>query len=310
MRSFWLALTAVLALFSPGCSSDGGKCCPPGGGATAKKGDSQDAGSGSLWDQLDRAHKQKREHGTSANDSEKAAQALPQGWRQKIDGWWALYQKNDEGWPAAKGEWLALPDPAPTILVENLLRAYVFAYEGAQRFEVDRAKDELLAIPQHSVPILVIGLSTGTGDTVVKNISEDLLAAAGDQAVPQIERAWAGATPKGKWELARVLRKMKTPGAVKPLIRIATARDGGFEPRIEAIQGLGEMRDPAGYEAVASCLSDPDRSVRKFAAGSIGNFGRTDAVPLLQRVVQQAQQRGETDVIEEAQKSLKTLGAP
>ena len=57
----------------------------------------------------------------------------PQGWRQKIDGWWALYQKADPGWPAAKEEWLALSSPAPTILVENLLRAYVLAWEGSQR---------------------------------------------------------------------------------------------------------------------------------------------------------------------------------
>jgi hypothetical protein len=297
----------VLALALAGCASDD-KCCPDGSSAKGK--DPQDNSGGSLWDQLDRAHKTKREKGTAVTSSEQGAKALPQGWRQKIDGWWALYQKADPGWPAAKQEWLSLSAPAPTILVENLLRAYVLAWEGSQRADFERAKNELLTIPEHSVPMLVIGLSRGAGDTIVRNISEELLAAAGDPAIPQIESAWAGATPKGRIELARTLRKMKSPAATPALSRIATARDGAFETRIEAIEGLGESRDPAGYQAVASCLSDPDRSVRKFAARNIGNFGRTEAVPLLQKTIQQAQQRGETDVLEEAQKSMRTLGGP
>ena len=103
---------------------------------------------------------------------------------------------------------------------------------------------------------------------------------------------------------------MKTPGAVKPLLSRsrppATAHSSPGSRRSRASASCGI---PAGYEAVASCLSDPDRSVRKFAAGAIGNFGRTDAVPLLQRAIQQAQQRGETDVVEEAQKSLRRSAA-
>jgi hypothetical protein len=299
----------LVAVFLAGCASGDRADCPDrGGGASAKSGAKEDPSGGSLWDQLDRAHKDKRDKGTPVTSSEKASKALPQGWKQKIDGWWTLYQKNDAGWPAAKAEWLALADPAPTILVENLLRAYVIGWEQAQRPAFERAKDELLAIPQHAVPILVIGLSRGSGDTVVRNLSEDLLAAAGDVAVPPIERAWASANPKGRTELARALRKMKTPASVPALVRIASARDASWEPRIEAIQGLGEMRDPGGYEAVAACLSDPDRSVRKFAAGNIGSFGRQEAVPLLQRTIQQAQQRGESDVVDEAKKSLQALG--
>jgi HEAT repeats len=297
-----------LALLLCGCASDKSSG-PDGRQAAAKDGGSQDPSGGSLWDQLDRAHKTKREKGTPVTQSEAGAKALPQGWKQKIDGWWALYQKNDAGWPAAKAEWLSLAAPAPTILVENLLRAYVFAFEGGQRGEFERAKDELLAIPEHSVPILVIGLSRGAGDTIVRNISEDLLAAAGERAIKPIENAWSGATPKGKTELARTLRKMKSPAATPLLSRIATARDAAFEPRIEAIQGLGEARDAAGYPAVAACLADPDRSVRKFAARNVGAFGRPEAVQLLRQALQQAEARGESDVAEEARSALGALGA-
>jgi HEAT repeats len=297
----------VAAVVLGGCAS-GDQSCPDGRGGSAKGSSSKDDAGGSLWDQLDRAHKTKREKGTAVTHSEAGAKALPEGWKQKIDGWWALYQTGDAGWPAAKAEWLSLAAPAPTILVENLLRAYVLAFEGGNRGEFNRAKDELLAIPQHSIPILVIGLSRGAGDTIVRNISEELLAAAGEQAIPQIEGSWAGATPKGKTELARTLRKMKSPAATPMLARIAGARDLGYEPRIEAIEGLGESRDPAGYQAVAGALSDPDRSVRKFAARNVGSFGRPEAVPLLKQTIQQAQARGETDVVEEATKSLRALG--
>src|SRR6187200_1401787 len=102
MKRFALLLIPV---FLASCASNDKNCGPGGSGsATARGGKdaSEDPSSGSLWDQLDKAHKQKREHGTSVTESEKGAKALPQGWRQKIDGWWALYQKSDEGWPAAK----------------------------------------------------------------------------------------------------------------------------------------------------------------------------------------------------------------
>lgn len=297
---------ALLIAFSLGCASSDPASCPDGRGkdATAQARE----GGGSLWDQLDRASKEKRTRGTSVTHSEAAAKALPEGWRQKIDAWWALYSKAEPGWPAARAEWLVLADPAPTILVENLLRAYVVAWEAGQRSEFERAKDELLAIPQHTVPILVIGLARGSGDSVVRNLSTDLLAAAGDAAIPSIENALNGATPKGRWELVRALRKMQRPGAVPALARVARSRDG-FEPRIEALQGLGEIRDPAGYEAVAACLADPDRSVRKFAAQAVGKFGRPEAVPLLKSAHAQAEARGETDVAEEAAASLRLLGA-
>jgi hypothetical protein len=301
-------LLLALALLAGGCASDDQGCCPSDGGqkgATAKGDDA--AGSGSLWDQLDRAHKTKRERGTSVTQSEAGAKALPEGWRQKIDGWWALYVKNDAGWPAARQSWLELSDPAPTILVENLLRAYVKGWESGQRADYERAKGELLAIPQHSLKIVAIGLSRGSGDTVVRNLSTDLLAEAGDAAVAPIESAWQGATPKGKWELARALRKIQRPSTVALLARIATSREA-FEPRIEALQGLGELKDPAGYGAVVTCLTDPDRSVRKFAAQGLGSFGRQDAIPHLQAALRQAESRGESDVADEARKSIATLG--
>jgi hypothetical protein len=305
MKGFGLAVIGVFVCAcasgdrasSPQASSEGSSQ------ASAKAGD----GGGSLWDQLDRARKEKRTRGTPQTHSESAAKSLPPGWRQNIDAWWALYLKADPGWPDARARWLELPDPAPTILVENLLRAYVVAWEGGQRSEFERARDELIAIPEHSVQVLVIGLAGGAGDSVVRNLSTDLLAAAGEVAVPPIERAWNGATSKGKWELVRALRKMRQPAAVPLLARVAVSREA-FEPRIEALQGLGEIKDPAGYDAVAKCLSDQDRSVRKFAAQAIGKFGRPEAIPLLRSTLAQAQARGETDVAEEATASLRTLG--
>lgn len=306
-----LALISV-AVALGACSSSDRTCCPEPGSVTAAKArkNAQDTTGGSIWDQLAHARKEKKEKGTEATRNEAAAKALPDGWKEKIDAWWKLYVANDPGWHAARGEWLAMPAPAPSSLVENLLRAYVVAWDAGQRSEFERAKTELLAIPYQSVPILVIGLASGSGDTVVRNVSTDLLGAAGDPAIPAIEKAWAGATPKGRWELARALRKMKSPAAVPVLARIARARNEAFEPRIEALQGLGEMRDPNGYDAVVAGVSDPDRSVRKFAIQALGAYGRKDAVPILTSARQQAQAKGESDVAEEARKSLQALGNP
>jgi hypothetical protein len=298
-----------LSLLLAACASNDKACCPDDGAKprndTTAKADEKSGGS--LWDQLDRAHKNKREQGTAVTKSEAVAKTLPEGWKQKIDGWWALYVKDDPAWPAARTEWLGMADPAPTILIENLLRAYVSGWESSQRFEFERAKKELLAIPDQSLPIVAIGLSRGSGDTVVRNISVELLAAAGSRSVPPIENAWQGATPKGRGELTRALRKLNDPSTVPLLARIATSREA-FEPRIEALQGLGELKDPAGYQAVVTCLSDGDRSVRKFAAKSLGLYGRREAVPLLKTAEAQAQARGESDVAEECRSSIQMLG--
>jgi HEAT repeat protein len=305
-----IALVSILLLLGA-CASDDRKCCPDGSKrATANSGGGEPSAGGSIWDQLERAHKEKKEKGTTSSQNEAAAKALPQGWKEKIDAWWRLYRTNDPGWPDARAQWLALPDPAPASLVENLLHAYVLAWDAGQRSEFERAKDELLAIPEQTVPLLVIGLASGSGDTVVRNVSTDLLAAAGDRAVPAIEKAWPGATPKGRWELARALRKMKLPSAVPMLARIAKARNEAFEPRIEALQGLGELHDPRGWDAVVAGVSDPDRSVRKFSIQALAAYGRKDAVPILTSARQQAQAKGESDVAEEATKSLQALGNP
>src|SRR5262245_58162924 len=97
-----IALASILLLLGS-CASDDRKCCPDGSSskATAKSGggspSDQPQGGGSIWDQLERAKKEKRERGNVATQNEAAAKSLPVGWKDKIDAWWKLYVTNDPG---------------------------------------------------------------------------------------------------------------------------------------------------------------------------------------------------------------------
>ncbi len=300
LRATCLMFLAFVACSGSGTS--GGSRSQPAKESTAA---SSNQG-GSLWDQMAREREAKADRAKMEEARTAGASTLPAGWKQKIDKWWGYYMAGDTGWPEARKEWLALGGDAPMILAENLLRAYVFAFDAGSRVDVNRARVELIDLKAYSLPMLVLGVSRGLGDSVVRNQCTDLIGAMGDDGVPEIAKAWDDANAKGKWELVRALRKIHTPATVPMLSKVATSGES-FEPRIDAIQGLGELKDPRGYPAVIRCLADSDRSVRKFAAHFVSAFERMDAVPPLVDSMEAAEKEGDVDSVNEAYGSLVRL---
>jgi len=233
---------------------------------------------------LDRGIAQKRRDGQAPDvDLQAGAEDLPPGWKEIIDAGWISYRRNDPGWPQKRAEWVALGPEAEKILVENLIRYFVVAWDHGSEREVRRAEGQLLDFAPLASQYLTEAIAGGYGDDVTRNIAGELLARMGAGAVPGIERAWAGAAPVGRRFLARSLKKMQVPQAIPLLVKVARGSEP-WETRIEAIQGLGDLRTPRAVPALLVCLRDDDVSVRKFAARCIALTGDS-SFPVLRGLI-------------------------
>jgi hypothetical protein len=261
--SFWL-------LFALGCSSS--REVSENKGQASDK-DAAVAGGSSLFDIIDRKRRETREKGRAEKvDLRAGASDLPPGWKEVIDDGWKAFCARSEDWPRKRAAWLALGSEAEKILVENLIRYYVIAWDYGSEREVRRTELELLRSPDLASTYLVAALASGYGDDVVRNIAGELLARLGAVAVPKIGEAYPGSDPRARRSLARSLKKMREPASVPLLIEIAKGNDA-WETRIEAIQGLGDLGAREAVPAFLVCLRDDDSSVRKFAARSIAMVG-------------------------------------
>jgi hypothetical protein len=188
-----------------------------------------------------------RRGGAERDDPSAGAKELPPGWKAAIDAAWVKFLKDDPTWPQARADLIALGPPAPLILTENLFRAHVLAFDAEDRRLFMRTRLEILERRGDAVPFLVAGLASGGGDTTVRNLSEDLLAAMGDAAAEACVAAWpTTADERGRRSLARVMKKSKSRAAVERLVAIAGS-DAPFATRLEAVEGLGEIADPRGF---------------------------------------------------------------
>ena len=218
------------------------------------------------------------------------AEQLPDGWKPKIEGWWATWCRRPHefdstlvdspdpvklqaarvarrtAWVRARTEWVALGPGAVNILVENLLAWYVRAYDANLGKEVDRAKLELGLFKDETIPYLVSGLSRSLGDSVVRTRLGELLATFGDASVPVIEREWPAASDDGRLALVKAMKQMRSEATVSLLQRIAGDNGALWKIRIEAIGALGKLEARTAGPVLRRCLRDGDPSVRKFAA--------------------------------------------
>jgi hypothetical protein len=249
---------------------------------------------------------QGRERRREEIKSELAAAAMPAADRARFEGWWAMFVRADQGWPAARSSWRALPAPAPHLLAENMLRRHVLAFDAGNRTEYERTKHELVLMADVSTPLLVGGLARAAGDTLVRQHAADLLGAIGPTAAPEIERALGEASPKGRRDLVRALARMRNPATTPALARIARGGES-FETRIEAVKGLSENGDAKGYETVVACLEDGDPSVRKFAARYIGAYRRADTPRYLVACMERCERERDAEGVAETHAALKAL---
>lgn len=260
---------------------------------------------GSLWDLLEQS---RQRGGRERYDLQAGARDLPAGWKARIDRWWGIWVRDGEGWPAAREEWLALGDQARRILVENLIRYYVLAWDAGSRRAAERAREEVLRYEELAPQYLALGLGGGHGDSVVRNRCSELLARFGPPGLEAVKAAWEKAGHAGRRSLTRAVRLMRLPASVPFLVDVA----GGPHPwdvRIEAIQGLGELQAPEAVPVLTVCLSDPDPSVRKFAAHYVSAPG-VDAPEVLEALIacmQRAREAGNRDIVTRCLGSLRRL---
>lgn len=286
-----------------------------------------------FWDQLE------ENRGAHVADAERRAQLargareLPPGWKQKIQDWWRIWTLRPKdvdpslarwpdpdklhkarvdlrkSWVSARSEWVDLGPGAVNILVENLLSWYVRAYDANAGYEVDRAKTELGLFKKETVPYVVECLSGVRGDDVVRTRLGELLASFGDVGVPAIEDAWGSADDAGRKALVKALKQMRAPSSAPLLQRVAGDRDVAWQTRIEAIDALGKMAAKSAAPTFRRCLSDDDRSVRKFAARhmhAVSSGSQTDKLALV-TAMEEALRRKEIDVAQACNFSLAKL---
>lgn len=265
----------------------------------------------SLWDQIAAARAARKDAAPRSADEDPAAgaKALPPGFKTTIDAAWTKFLKDDPEWPNARASWLALGPPGPLLLAENLLRAHVLAFDAEDRRLFVRSRVELVERRAEAIPLLVAGLASGSGDTTVRNLSEDLLALMGDAAATECVMTYPTVTTeRGKRSLARALKKSRSKVGVDTLIAVARSSEP-FATRIEAVEGLGEITDPRGYDTVLACTSDPDPSVAKFACHYVSSFRNRAAIPALIDALERALRDNNEDLSASALRSLNSLAS-
>ncbi len=281
-----------------GCAS-GPVSAPPSAAGNAGSG----ASGGSLWDQFAEARRRRESsRGSDVARFEAERPGPPLANRETLARWWAAFTEASPDWPDLRARWMGRPEPEPALLIENLILFMVRAYDAGNGRQHHRARQELFEVRGAAIPYLVEALSGHRGDDVVRNLCVETLVPMGDDAAGPLMAAFDGAGEKGRRNLLRALKRLRSPASIPFLME--AARSGPFELRIEAIEGLGLMADRRALPVILACLSDDDESVRKFAAHYAGAFGDTSAVEPLIACLERSVAEGRSDIAEAATESL------
>ena len=209
---------------------------------------------------------------------ERGRASVPAELRDKIESWWQLFMDRDPSWVDARAEWRKLDNSSVNMLVENLIILMVRAYDVGNGVMYKAAIGEIIEFKDRATPYLVTGLANDNGDDVIRTHCVQALSLIGKDAMPSIVDAYDDADRFGRRHLLRAAAKMAVPEAT-PFFQSVVDSESEFQPRITAIEGLGRSADPRGLPTLVTCLGDEDISVRKFAAGWLGNYGRQNGRP-------------------------------
>ncbi len=148
---------------------------------------------------------------------------------------------------AARGIEPAKPDP---YVVEIDVRPWIEALRSDDLFEADPAIDGLAAL--------------------------------GDPVIPALHAALTAEGEQARIHVVEVLRDIRTPATVDPLI--TAAADDSVEVRRDAIEALGRLGDPRARPALEAALGDPEATVSRAAAAGCLALCRSPAA--LRRLVE------------------------
>lgn len=96
--------------------------------------------------------------------------------------------------------------------------------------------------------------------------------------------------PNFRKSVVASLRAIRSKASVEPLIKVVR-QDRDEDVRMQAIQVLGELRDPKASELLLELLNDPNPEIRTDTIGAIGALGIEEAKPRLRKILKQEMSR-------------------
>lgn len=220
-----------------------------------------------------------------------------------------------EAWRAGESAWLEsrdtfVHDPAlAAFLVDNLVVVLVRSYdsghvprEGVPVRPFERARAELVRLPEFSGPVLAELLVVGDG--VVAYLATDVLRRLpGGVAAPAVAERLTAERVEQRRRAADVLERLQDAGTAEHGVQASLARllvsDPEMIVRAQAARALGAragrgvVAEPtrlAALDALSRALSDHDPDVRASAAVGLAELGDVRAVPALVQALGRALQ--------------------
>ena len=207
----------------------------------------------------------------------------------------------------------------------------VRSYSGAELARPDqvkgpfeRAQDELVALGEHSTPLLVEMLEAEFSDGVVAYLASDTLARIGPAAAPAIADKLRSRRPETRRRAIEALVRAAPP-ADEPLasgswkgrrplevLGHLVARDEDWVVRGTAAEGLGALAAGAADKLPArkvleGALADVDPLVWSAAARGLARLGDLRAIPALADGLARAADAGRLGEVRAIEKALRNL---
>lgn len=211
-------------------------------------------------------------------------------------------------------------------MIDQMIRSYdqsAVARTGEREGPFERARAELLALPEHAAPVLIEFLDADLArDTVAGFLASDVLIRIGAPALRPAARKLSSKNPETRRrtvELCGVLAPEATEfpdwtgGPEGPdilsVLAACTTDDASWVVRGEAARALGRRASRAAQKrlartTLAQALTDPDRSVRGVAAQALGELGDPRGIPVLASYLDAAVDAGEPENVDHARASL------
>ncbi len=146
----------------------------------------------------------------------------------------------------------------------------------SEKGDVSAGAALMLAELDHPLHLEYMAEALQTGSLLVEDIAARALARHGEAAVSILLDAFPDRQPLVQISIVRVLEKINSQKAVKPLM---TALESASSPslRYTIIQALGVLGDPLPIELIRSFENDPDHHVRERVRVALERLGHNQS---------------------------------
>jgi len=213
---------------------------------------------------------------------------------------WTAFKQGDREWPEMRVQWLGMGPEAVGLLAENMYRALVASRARGALHLVEAAKNELRAMGEGAVPVLVGALAVravrtaGGGEVAVGqevlHDAAEVASFAGPPAVPGLLDVAGCGEPSLVTEAVWALGIIGDPRAEEALGRLAAGENPYI--RAAAVLALRHYDTEASRARMVAALEDEDRLVVDRAAQALAADRRAAAAPAIVDVLERAARDG------------------